>query len=338
MLFPFASWEHPWWRSGLLQHATAQSSLFLFQIVRHQKREGWLFFRGRTSDDEAAFVVTAPVASRFVDSPMELASFADPSVEQLRADVSNALSGGQFARLFFLDGNEELRRFDERASFLVVVSAAGWAQWHRVNVGKTLQADSMLIESSSAFCWTGEPDSARFLVTPALELWSQLQRQKEDSRSDCAFARRVLGLSSEEMGELLIRWNKGTKAELKQVLGAALLSQAQLWQQATGNDWIIDLDLLHTNWHRGRIAALHPGVRPFYSPAPGLLRGILRRVEAYFEPAYNEDLLAAHLEAALWRRNFQERLSIRIENPSAHERLEAALFWRDWQNLHPPRS
>ena len=300
---------------------------YLFQLEYVEPTTSWLFFRAVGDEDAGNFVVE-PEASQFI-----IDSLGDDSLlDDLQTALYSALRERRFARAFFLDGDEALRRSGSIAHYLIFVGAMGQAWWIPLNTG--LKATSWFQEGA-AFWWTRHPDARRFLATPALEIWAQIQSQKEDPDSDCAFARRALTLSDEEMNGLFCRWNQGTRSELQRVLAAALLSQTDLWNEQTGYDWTVDLDRLKLPWHRGELSSLsrNSGLSPL--DTPDALRDILRRVSHYFEPTFDEQLLATHLQATRWRERFQNALRVRIESPSSHERLEAALFWEEWQKAHP---
>lgn len=349
MLFPFASWESPSWRSELLKHARAQTSDYALQLARVPQEESWLgnqvavnsnwlFFRPLEDHEDAGFVVTHPCSAPFIEDDLEVASFNDDDPNLLRASFNTAFQQSHFARIFFLNEHEELRQLDAIAHYAVLVGASGWAQWIKLNNKRT---HVKWFAQTAGFLWTDSPDPARFLMTPALQQWKQIAQQKADASSDCAFARRALDWPEEEMLSLLRHWSKGSYAELEAVLRAAILCQSNLWTGVTGYEWAIELNKLHIPWHRGSWARFDElqGVnrRAHVSRvAPDEMRDILRRVAPYFEIDFNEELTTRHLEAARWAYRFNESMIIQLEAPTAHEQLEAAFFWSEWQAAHPP--
>lgn len=323
--FPFASWEHPFWRSDLLQPAQLETARHIAQIEDFQRKRSWLFFRALDSSDEANFVA-APLNQSLVSGHFEPIRFPSCSPLQLKTSLDDVLQKGKFARLFFLEENENLRRYDAHSRYLLIVGAMGWASWIRLNS----KLENSWFESEAPFVWTKTPDAARFLETPALELWAQIQTQKADETSDCAFARRFLDWSEEERQKRLWNWKNGSREELKAVLKIALLSQNELWENVDSLKWTIFLEKFQHTWHRGFLNRFSGSTLVQNGLAPGVLREVLRRVHPFFAPTLDEDSLQ-HLAAARWRNKQNPTLQIEIQNPSAHERLEAHLQWRDWQ-------
>ena len=323
--FPFASWEHPFWRSDLLQPAQLETARHIVQIEELSQRS-WMFFRALESSDEASFVATPLIEAPFSGNFHPI-SLPNCSPLQLKTSLNDVLKKGKFARVFFLDENEHLRQFDAPAHHLLIVGATGWGLW--VRLGPVLKSTHW-IESDAPFVWTKTPDAARFLQTPARELWAQIEAQKADDNSDCAFARRFLNWSEAERQKRVWKWKNGSPEELKSVLKLALLSQNELWEGASGLSWKINLIDFRKFPFPGSFVRFLDAQKIESDGEPEVLLDILRRVEPFLAPNVDPDF-RQHLAAARWLRHQNTILEIEIQNPSAHERLESYIQWREWQ-------
>lgn len=341
MPLPFTSWQslsHP---SELFKGAEVQINGYRLQFVRFTRKQlytgppitvicSWLFFQYLENEDDAGFVLTD--GDPFLKQLPNAWYFHEDALEaQQSYRLETALKKGDLARLFFLDNQDNLYKGEGLARLALLVGAGGWGQW--IQLSASLE-DLPLFQRSTVFVWNDSPNINQFLTVPASKQWEIIAEQKADASSDCAFARRALDWSRQERNALLYGWKKGSRTELETVLRAALIGQRDLWTNSAGCEWVIRVDRFHGADYWGDWNDLD-APRSTGSNPPNEVRAILRRVAPFFEVVFNRELTTPHREALRWGYYFHERVVVRVENPTAHEQLEAALFWSEWQATHP---
>lgn len=296
-------------------------SQFVWSRYNPRHSEGHLFghllFRPEQgSGDENFFVGSEARLSGGVPSsrPGEF-FFGEEGTES--HEMESALTINNWGRVFYLNGQGLRREEDELpCDWALFLSASGLGLW------KWTMRDGVTWGEASAnglFCWHENPsEAARFLArTPSLEVWAQLQQQLKNPDSEMAFARRWLQLEDEEDRlDALTVWTRGSRAQCEWVLRALALSDQELqgaseatisWSMRGEEDsiWLHDEDDFGFSSRLQNAFALlreYFGVRPKTAQLP----------------------LCAQTSLIDWQ------VLADIENPTAHERLEAQLQLQAW--------
>lgn len=227
-----------------------------------------------------------------------------------------------WARLFYLNDQLQLRQSGEEARFAVLLSGQGWAKWRVLE--RTQNGHSEAI-STAHFRW--KPANKKTLRrATSLDLWQPLRVELNLSGSHIEFARRFIELSADEKHHLLWRYRNGNQRELKVVLRDLLLAQPDWWKEPR-----------HVSWHFD----YHDRFPTRYScddkPIPQLTKVFersLKKVWKWFDPVLDKKDYKRHLELQRYWDNTLDSIPIKVNEPTAHEQLEAALRFREWEQTH----
>ncbi len=223
---------------------------------------------------------------------------------------------GRSERDLFLDGAFSLRGEGEKAAHRIIL--------HPEGEGYLLTLDDRR-SYPGIFKW--EPPTGAWLTeATANEVMSSLEEN-----ADFQYARRFLSMSYKERWREVWTWKRGNQRELKQVLTWALLAQEDLWQQETNIR--LDVDLFHLDRNSGvMLYSDQFAVQSAENPRPlptALAQGINKALE-WFGPTMNTPHIEAHLSLGQLLDEGPWVLFMEPKDPTAHERLEAALSWREW--------
>ncbi len=236
--------------------------------------------------------------------------------DSLDGAVESALSQSVFGRVFYLEGDELRRDGTMRpCNWGVFICSTGHGLWKwTMRDGVTWNKTS----SDGLFRWHNNPTkAARFLArTPSTQVWAHLQWQLEHPDSEIAFSRRWLQLGEEEQFDSLAVWTNGSRDECSWVLRALALCDEELagarsatitWSMLGEDDsvWLHDEDeWVFSSRLQRAFAALREyfGVRPMWVDSP----------------------LCCETSDIEWQ------VLADIENPTAHERLEAHQQLETW--------
>ena len=287
------------------RNAPAGCSLRLIKIPACRRPIVWFSPHKRNCD--AGFVAFEP---RFRQT-MHLDASSSP--QALWEALAYAWDGGLFARHFVLNARGELRGDGEAAHEAVLVAPDGIAAW-------SLAVIDTQVRDAAAFSWSVPESKAPFLRWPALDIWARLQLGLEDPRSEAPFAHRFALLDESQRQGLLWEWTRGDQHQFKSVLLDALHSQ-DFWNQEA----VCNAMALRVRGPRAVeiVAAVHGMDVP-----PSLLDAV-ERVWNWFEPCPAEVMGARCVRD--WLRRHTPCLEIRSRRPSAHERIEAMMRWRDFE-------
>lgn len=184
-----------------------------------------------------------------------------------------------------------------------------------------------LLRRDVSFGWT----ASDVLRQSAQQLMAYLENEQ-----DYRFARAFICMSDDERLQQMFQWKRGDHHELKQVVMWLLLSQEELWQQCTELRLTIDLMFTNFEWGTKLSSDQHPikVKNDKGHPLPPSLRDSLQTIMAWFEPQLNAAQVEKHkcLDDLLGEGEWL--IVVRFSNPSAHERIEAALKWREWLAEH----
>lgn len=307
-----------WFRAG--SEAPNRGELWRVAIENHgQSKVGRVLFKRENQP-----LLVAAVAEKTPFRSYALGEkFLDFSTEPrgLRMTLADCLSNQKWARSLFLSERFEPRQSGELARFEVFLSPHGWGLWRQLSWN-----ESPLSYQQSEFAFPPVP-AGELARVEAAKLLSRLFCQHEES-ADFRFAREFLTLSEEEQTAHLWSWKRGDLAQMQSVLRTALLAQDELWREPRALTWRIDL------WRQEPFAQLVCEQARTNVPIrmPALLEKAFQRALACFGPQIQHEEHARHLSLThLFNTQHQKlRVLIEVREPSAHERLEAMLEWREW--------
>ncbi len=234
----------------------------------------------------------------------------------VRMNFAHALGQEKWGRSFFLNERFQLRQPGEVAHHFLLLSPHGWGAWWDIVVSPTQGTSS---ERRAEFLWSLKDELVWLYDATPSQIMGHIVNQLNDAESDINFSRRWLTLSSDERRDLVWCCQRGKTAELERVAKMALLAQEELWRRETELAWLI---LLDQNAHiQSKLYA--EGDRT----SPSALEGALEQIIGFFNPQPDANKIQRHLYLRL---SYSHNISVEAENPSAHERLEAILGWRDW--------
>ncbi len=230
---------------------------------------------------------------------------------------SKALNNRNLARLFFLGDCGQLRERGEAADKIVVVCPNGNCQWDTwPDTGHNCARFRL---------FAGEGLSA-FIHRPAMQIWQTLQDALKDPRSDATFAYEWSVKTDEQRADMVWNWPRDERQrlrdELQSWLQRLLWREDSLWQE-------------HKYWD---LSVPNPNDIWLYSEegyrqaVPGELRQAIEQLWHRHAPFHNEPL--EYWSASDWKQKTIEAFHVKVHEPTAHERLEAHLRWRDWEAQH----
>ncbi len=159
--------------------------------------------------------------------------------------------------------------------------------------------------------------------------------QEIGEECDFRFAQQFNSWNREQRAAVSVLWGQGDYIEAQQILEWAFLSQSELWNEHPHWGWKPDL---YREFSR-RVIPLEPNTknrsaRQKQSRELPFLQDVVERVNAHFSPRLNEERIASSY--CLQRAGVSSSLSfmVRFDSPTQHQRLEAALHWREWLETH----
>ena len=234
------------------------------------------------------------------------------------------LDAGLIRQRYHLTQQLELRRWNEVAHWCFDLSAKGWGSLFRWSVPSTTWQQ---LRDKQAFGWPSQEKENWRSETDALAWWRILKPQLEDANSDVRFALRFCLPSSAEQRAVVWRWRRGDYEEAQQVFRWALLAHSNSWPSIQTGCWHVKLPLPEQE-RFGFWCVPRRGYREL-NDAPELARAT-EQVNAYFAPRVDSALLARSLCVQRWSGSRTLYFRIPFDVPTQHERLEAALKWREW--------
>ncbi len=220
-----------------------------------------------------------------------------------------------FGRLLHF-GTEEVGMQKFRRAFVTGSGSGCWLELH-VGGGWPREAESFHIPvapGESLLDW-----SARDLRTILLE-------QIACSSSDVRFALDWAQHSELEREDLALRVRRGSVVAMRELLACALKIEPELQKHNALWHWDVEQEEREwsgLNWYEGNSL-------PEWAPISLRLRAWKQEILAYFGPELDVDLRCRHVCVRKSTGNHEFLLRIELQTPTHHERLEAALWLRDW--------
>lgn len=274
-----------------------------------------LWIRALTEDQEAGFFAVS------ADGGTLLRFHADTEPAPLRALLADILSKGRrkLARAFFLNRSGHLRQAGQASVELLLVRPDGLSGWGR-------NAANNGFWTMDFFGCQASSSAEEFFNRKASQCWEQVQELLRDPHGEAVFAREFAALNNAERTGRVVFDGHSRWPALKERLHDVLLF-SPLWD-AVPDEEVLLVEVFSPD-HLGIWTLDHESVS-----VPDSLRASVSRLWAVLKPFDPE------VEAFLCVRNWkvQAPLGIKItaQRPqSAHERLEAALRWREWLEEHP---
>ena len=221
-------------------------------------------------------------------------------------------SQGNYQRQFILNAQGELRRKGEDARESLLIDCVGNGSW-------SLGAIRAQRHDSSRFSWDALMTPAAFRKLSARDVWRIIGELLADPQSDAAFARRFALMGEEERHALIFREIPIARQEFETTLRAFAIAQ-DLWEQES-YDGEVCFDL----YKDGRI---YLGLFDEAAPVSAQLKRGVEALRQSFMPINQE--VANFSCVKEWLHDYNKDANFVIARPSAHERLEAKLRWRDW--------
>jgi len=294
------------WRVGV-ESEYEKGARFLFQ------REGGPLLTGIHREDQ------------FRPTGLSFSKARDPS--SLRMAFADCWNNNKWGRTLFLNENVELRKSGERARFQVVLSSSGFGSWR---VLRSTEPPIVEIDPShryGEFFWSRQSEP-NFLLSDASTIGALLKVQWNNPDSDLSFARRFVQMSAKEQHEQVWSWKHGDLIEMIRVMRWAFLAQEEVWSTPDELQWIVALSRRPNPGFNGEVFFSPKLLKDFPSPEP--LKEALRLAFEWFSPTPRTEIIERHLSLKRYFLMGYHQIEIEACQPSAHERLEAALQWRDW--------
>ncbi len=256
-------------------------------------------------------------------------------ISDLISTTQDALSGGSFSRVFYLNEHGELRKNGETALSQLRLSNQGWGTW-------SLPAEvkfSVPYFSSRGFEFYWEPnDSKRFLDVSSPDLLSDFSVQLADEESDAAFALRLAKEKFSDFNAHIWSWKNGDLKTFFEVLTLAFVSENDFWETRKNFCWQIQLPGAEISALNGG-QAFRIGKNPNLRDSSPQLQEAYKRVLDWFAPTLNEEVLERHLclarhytgQGGSW--DYRKPFFMSIQNPTEARRQKLVERWRKWLDM-----
>ncbi len=308
----------------VLPQGVWKDSRFVFGRYSARGRDdfavGNIILRPETGDPQENFFVTGEVHNA---RKVPLCNLGEIVFSSQKADATvleMALANNTWGRLFYLDDERKLRREKELRplNWGLFLAANGFGVWKwtmqdGVTWGKTSPEGLFRWKPSGA-------NHARFLASTSTPvLLTHLENLLEDENSEISFAFRWLQMEEQsgERSDTVSTWTHGSRAEAAEVLRWLLIREMGERKQ----------DRLSLTWHmiheNGRADMIWSDGKSAFSR----LRSALASLRVYFGVKANttkgHPLCVQHT-------HIEREISIYVDEPTAHERLEAHQQLQTW--------
>ncbi len=265
-------------------------------------------------------------SSQFSGVLGEVAADVNADAFGLRMIFADVMAKEKWGRALFLNERLELRQKGENSRYFLLLSGHGWGVWRDLLANHS-SSSYLWNDGQAAFTWSQENEHGWLYKASAAQILARVKVQLSSSDSDMAFAQTVCSSSFDQRRQIIWPCKRGDILEMQRVLRWALMAQEELWTSATRLTWHINL---HEN-ERGN-SYLDTDDE---APLPPSLKKALFHVLNFFEPEYDAEPVEHHLCQQIASYGSSQFI-IWANTPSAHERLEAALEWRDWLATNYP--
>lgn len=218
------------------------------------------------------------------------------------------------ARQLFLNEAGTLRRDDERAHEAVIFAPDGRAVWSQTFA----QGDKRY---PAHFRWSEPMSPADFLRVPVQTLLDRLQELLADPNGEVVFARRWAFTTKAERDELSEKTARGNVEELKEWMRDILLAST-VWDENP------DARRINLSLSRSKTATIwdEDGEWGESLPMPPSLAQNAEKLRACFQPFHER--IAGFMCV---QRSDAGPIVVYVARPTAHERTEAMIRWREWE-------
>lgn len=284
---------------------------------------GHIIFRPQNGDPTENFFVADKVHHTRNAKPRNMREFVFGSQQVDVPRIENALTNNLWGRVFYFNEDNELR--DEQAlgtydwGLFLAANGVGlwkWAKWNGVTWGKASR--------EGIFRWSApELTPARFLATSSsATLRAYIASLLADDSSEMAYTKRWLPVedTNERSAEMAL-WTRGSLTEVLQVLRWLLVEElGRREEELMSASWVFNATKLERDsiWVETDFDSV-----PI---APKYLLGAFNTLRNYFEVKPK----AGQLPLCTAYRSYGRSLRVEVEQPTAHERLEARFQLRDW--------
>lgn len=198
-------------------------------------------------------------------------------------------------------------------------------------------------ELDGAFFCSREKVGVSLIRTSTAQLRAQFEQEWNNPDSDVRAALDWCDLSYEERQWRSVVWQRGERDELERVARAACLLEVEERCQ-DGQSLRLGISLFHSSicpngvvlgaeaWHSGWRASTDDRITRVFSR----LQKCSQAIVDYPTGARDDVALAWSLDYPMDPNHGTANIEIQIKPPTHHERLEAALFLRDWLGQNAP--
>lgn len=245
---------------------------------------------------------------------------------QLRTMCSHALEQEKIGRLFFFNDSGQLRHVGEVAASYALIKADGCGKWTSLH-----EHEDEIFQRQAVFTLFEGRGLVDFMRQPTTQIWNVLRDALNDPHSDASFARDWMNKTEEQCENTVWNWppneRETRRHELEALLLLALLREDWLWEQK--QQWQCSVSGPFVIW-------LYEEGKDDPVEVPEGLREsigtIWQRLAPFNQEALRHECASEWMrEKCAWRlEEIWEAFTAGANHPSAHERLEAKLQWREW--------
>jgi len=262
-----------------------------------------------------------------LSGPTELSLHRARDPFPLRMAFADCWNNHKWGRTLFLNENAQLRKESEAARFQVILSPDGCASWRVLRKTEFPVVEIENIHSHAEFFWSNR-NSKEILLGDASIIGAILKMQWDDPNSDLSFGRRFVFMSEKQCRDEIWLWRRGDFDEMTRVLRWAFLSQHGLCDTLDEASWTINL--WYQTQHKNVGGVVYRPTTTIISHTPPQLMEALHLALEWFAPTPQVELIERHLCLKHYSSRGWRYIEIQACQPTAHERLEAALAWRNW--------
>ncbi len=222
----------------------------------------------------------------------------------------------RLGRCLFFNKDGNLRQHGEEALGAVVFSANGMASW----LVDTLADDEKM---PVPFRWNKVLTIDEFFHLSANQIWSRLQQLLGKPNRKISFARQFAFADEKTRQDLVFEF-----APLDRK-GFGDLSRSLIYSQRFWNDSDVEAEIFMLRGKKPRLIINRNG------RSTKVLTGLNRSFDLlwwHFQPV--RAALTKYPSVVNWLNERSENIGDSFSSPTAHEQLEAALRWHEWEAKH----
>ena len=219
-------------------------------------------------------------------------------------------------RTFYLNEEGKLRGKGEKQHEQIYIFLAGRAHW---TIGKSIPNQFETVE----FDWEKPASASEFQRLNALELWNQVECHLADSNSHVSVARWFAAMNERKRNALFFEQSHKSSKEMNVLLRALLINES-IFEQVS-QDGVLSFIVEHKE-----NIYLSTGRQSLKIPKS--LRVNLKQLMEWYQPVNINYVDHSFME--LWMKLHFPKFSFYMNQPTAHEKLEASVRWREWKANH----